>query len=146
MTYALYPQVAVKFLRGEIKEESLPAAAATAAAGGVGLEYPAEFSVDVDGDVYNVKVTSVMGGKMVTGKPQKAKAAPPGAIVAPMQGMILSLKVQVGDKVKEDDVVATIEAMKMQNDVKATHDGTVKEIHTHEGEVVNNGDVLMVVS
>jgi pyruvate carboxylase subunit B len=146
MTYALYPQVAVKFLRGEIKEESLPTPATASAGGSVGLEYPAEFSVDVDGDVYNVKVTSVMGGKMVTGKPQKAKETPPGAVIAPMQGMILSLKVKVGDKVAVDDVVASIEAMKMQNDVKAPHAGEVKQILTHEGEVVNNGDVLMVVA
>jgi pyruvate carboxylase subunit B len=145
MTYALYPQVAVKFLRGEIKEESMPSPSAPSG-GGVGLEYPAEFSVDVDGDVYNVKVTSVMGGKMVTGKPQKVKETPAGAVLAPMQGMILSLKVKVGDRVEVDDVVATIEAMKMQNDIKAPHAGEVKEIHTHEGEVVNNGDVLMVVA
>jgi pyruvate carboxylase subunit B len=144
MTYALYPQVAVKFLRGEIKEEAMPSAPAPS--GGAGLEYPAEFSVDVDGDVYNVKVTSVMGATPAAGKPKKAVEAPPGAVTAPMQGMILSLKVEVGDKVAVDDVVATIEAMKMQNDVKAPHAGTVKEIHTHEGEVVNNGDVLMVVA
>lgn len=145
MTYALYPQVAVKFLRGEIKEEAMPSPSAPSG-GGVGLEYPAEFSVDVDGDVYNVKVTSVIDGKAAVGKPQKAKEIPAGAITAPMQGMILSLKVKVGDKVEVDDVVATIEAMKMQNDIKAPHAGEVKAIHTHEGEVVNNGDVLMVVA
>ena len=145
MTYALYPQVAVKFLKGEIKEEALPT---LAAAGGSApsLEFPAEFNVDVDGEVFNVKVTSVMGGTMTAEKPSKSKEVPPGAIVAPMQGMILSVKVKVGDKVAEGDVVATIEAMKMQNDVKASHGGEVKEIHAFESEVVNNGDVIMVVA
>ncbi len=145
MTYALYPQVAVKFLKGEVKEEAMPSPAAAAPAT-AGLEFPAEFSVDVDGDVFNVKVTSVMGAtRAAAGKAKKPKEVPKGAVVAPMQGMILSVKVKVGDKVEKDDVVATIEAMKMQNDVKSPHAGTVKEILAFESEVVNNGDALMVI-
>lgn len=146
MTYALYPQVAVKFLKGEIKEEVMPTATAAASSGSTGLEYPAEFSVDVDGEVFNVKVTSVMGSTTASGgKTKKAKEVPHGAVLAPMQGMILSVKVKVGDKVEADDVVATIEAMKMQNDIKTPHAGTVKEIMAFDSEVVNNGDVLMVI-
>ncbi|MCJ7605715.1 MAG: sodium-extruding oxaloacetate decarboxylase subunit alpha [Dehalococcoidales bacterium] len=146
MTFALYPQVAVKFLRGEIKEEVMLSPAAAAPSGGSSLDFPAEFSVDVDGDLFNVKVTSVMGGTMTADKPKKSKEVPPGAIVAPMQGMILTVKVKVGDKVEVDDVVVTIDAMKMQNNVKAPHAGEVKEIHAFESEIVNNGDVLMVVA
>jgi biotin carboxyl carrier protein len=59
--------------------------------------------------------------------------------------MILAIKVKAGDKVKEGDVLLTIEAMKMQNNIVAEYNGTVKELFTFQGEVVNAGDILMVV-
>jgi len=146
VTYALYPQVAVKFLKGEIKEEAIisPEAAAAAPSPSA-VEFPAEFSVDVDGDVFNVKVSSVIGKTVSVEKPKKAVEVPEGAVVSKMQGMILSVKVKVGDKVKADDVLITIEAMKMQNNVNAPKAGVVKEILVYEGEVINAGDVLMIL-
>ena len=62
-----------------------------------------------------------------------------------MQGMILKLKVDEGDKVNEGDVVAVLEAMKMENDIHAPDSGTVKEIFIKEGDTVNAGDTLMVI-
>ncbi len=146
ITYALYPQVAEKFLKGEMTEEKLPSVAdMVPASGGGGGDLPVEFSVDVDGEVFNVKVAGVMGKTVSAQKAAQPVELPPGAVTSPMQGMILSVKVKVGDKVETGDVVMTIEAMKMQNDVKSTHGGVVKEIMTYQGEVVNNGDLLMVV-
>ena len=127
-------------------EEKLPSAAdMVPAGGGGGGDLPVEFSVDVDGEVFNVKVASVMGKMATAEKSAQPVELPPGAVTSPMQGMILSVKVNVGDKVETGDVVMTIEAMKMQNDVKSTHSGVVKEIITYQGEVVNNGDLLMVL-
>jgi pyruvate carboxylase subunit B len=145
LTYALYPQVAVKFLRGEMKEEAMPSAVPAPSAGPAMADLPMEFSVDVDGEVFNVKVASVMGKTIMTEGSKKAKDVPPGSVVSSMQGMILGIKVKVGDKVKPGDVLLTIEAMKMQNNISAPHGGTVKEIRTFQGEVVNSGDVLMVI-
>jgi pyruvate carboxylase subunit B len=147
ITYALYPQVAVKFLRGEIKEEAMPSAVpAPASTGGAALpEMPMEFSVDVDGEIFNVKVASILGKTIVTEGSKKAKDVPPGSVVASMQGMILNLKVKVGDKVNKGDTLLIIEAMKMQNSITAPHAGTVKEIRTFQGEVISSGDVLMVI-
>ena len=145
ITYALYPQVAEKFLKGEMTEEKLPSAADMMPAGGGAGDLPVEFSVDVDGEVFNVKVAGVIGKTATAQKAAQPVELPPGAVTSPMQGMILSVKVNVGDKVKTGDVVMTIEAMKMQNDVKSTHNGVVKEIMTYQGEVVNSGDLLMVV-
>lgn len=148
VTYALYPQVAVKFLRGELKEESIPSPVAAAAAISPLPEIPTEFSVDVDGEVFSVKINAVMGKTIEVEK----KAAPtkvevqPGAIVSPMQGMILSIKTKVGATVQKGDVVVTLEAMKMKNDVRSTESGVVKEVLVYEGEVINSGDVLMVVA
>jgi pyruvate carboxylase subunit B len=146
VTYALYPQVAVKFLRGELKEEIIPTAVEASATGSPSLELPMEFSVDVDGEVFNVKIASVLGKTIEVQKPKKPpKELPPGAIASPMQGMIIAIKVKVGEKVKKDDVVATIEVMKMVNEVHSPHSGVVKEILAYEGEIVNAGDILMIV-
>jgi pyruvate carboxylase subunit B len=146
ITYALYPQVAVKFLRGEMKEEAMPSAVPAPSASGAALpDLPMEFSVDVDGEVFNVKVASVLGKTILTEGAKKSKDVPPGSVVSSMQGMILGVKVKVGDKVKQGDVLLTIEAMKMQNNISAPHGGTVKEIRTFQGEVVNSGDVLIVI-
>jgi pyruvate carboxylase subunit B len=143
MTYALYPQVAVKFLRGEMKEESLvPVNKAPVPAA---PEYPTEFSVDVDGEVFNVKISAVMGKTLEVEGPKKKAEMVKGSIVSPMSGMVLSIKVKVGDKVKEGDIVAVIEAMKMQNEVHAPAAGTVKSVMSYQGEVVGSNDVLMVV-
>jgi biotin carboxyl carrier protein len=62
-----------------------------------------------------------------------------------MHGMILNVNVKQGDQVKEHDTVAVIEAMKMQNEIKATHGGTVKKVYIFDGDAVTTGDILMVV-
>ena len=144
VTYALYPQVAVKFLRGELKEEAIPSPM-EAAKGNKNPDLPMEFSVDVDGEVFNVKVSSVLGKTIEVEKTRQPAEVPAGAVVAPMQGMILAIKVKAGDKVKVGDVVVMIEAMKMQNEVRSPYGGVVKEIITFQGEVINAGDVLMVI-
>lgn len=149
ITYALYPNIAPKFLKGELKEEPLPAAAteaqpALAASGSI----PNEFVVDVDGEEFHVVVSPVgMEIKEAEGEKRVTRPAEPpkGAVVAPMQGMVLTLKVKEGDKVKKGDVVVVMEAMKMQTEVRSDHGGVVKEIFTFESEAVDTGDVLLVV-
>ncbi|MFC1948112.1 biotin/lipoyl-containing protein, partial [Chloroflexota bacterium] len=145
MTYALYPQVAVKFLRGELKEEAMPSPAEATSKSSGPADLPAEFAIDVDGEVFNVKVSSIMSKTISVDSPQKPQEVPEGAVVSKMQGMILTITVKAGDKVKEGDVLLTIEAMKMQNNIVAEYDGIVKELFTFQGEVVNAGDILMVV-
>ena len=136
ITYALYPQVAVKFLRGEIKEAALPPSARIAEPESQAAEFPMEFTVDVDGEIFNVKVSSILGKTIEVEKNGKAKEKPAGAVVSPMSGMILSIKVKAGSKIDKGDVVAIIEAMKMQNEIRSDHSGTVKEILSYESEVI----------
>jgi pyruvate carboxylase subunit B len=62
-----------------------------------------------------------------------------------MQGMIVKLKVKVGDNVNEGDTVAVLEAMKMENDIKADKSGQVTDILIDEGDTVEKDDVLMVI-
>jgi biotin carboxyl carrier protein len=62
-----------------------------------------------------------------------------------MPGLVISYSVKVGDEVKEGDIVAVIEAMKMAIDLPATAKGKVKEIRFKAGDHVERDDVLAVI-
>jgi pyruvate carboxylase subunit B len=62
-----------------------------------------------------------------------------------MQGVIIRFTVKKGDKVAKGDAVAVLEAMKMENNVLANKEGTIKEIYVKEGTTVTPGDVLMSI-
>ena len=66
-------------------------------------------------------------------------------IKAPMPGTVLAVKKNVGDAVKAGDVVIVLEAMKMENDIVAPCDGTIKSINAPKGTSVNTDDVLAVI-
>lgn len=66
-------------------------------------------------------------------------------ISAPMPGTVLAVKKNVGDPVKAGDVIIVLEAMKMENDIVAPCDGTVKSINAPKGSTVNTDDVLAVI-
>lgn len=67
------------------------------------------------------------------------------AVCAPMQGTVIRISVNIGDKVEPGDVVAVLEAMKMENDIESTVSGVVRAINVSEGDTVATGDVLVIV-
>ncbi len=69
-----------------------------------------------------------------------------GDVISPMPGKVVSVKVTEGATVKIGDGVVVVEAMKMQNELKATIDGIVKMIKVKEGDSVEGGMVLAVVA
>jgi len=75
---------------------------------------------------------------------QKPVAAE-GAHTAPMPGTVLELKVSKGQRVKENDLLLVLEAMKMENEVFSRQSGTVAEIYTAKGAQVNTGDPLILI-
>ncbi|HEY9206174.1 MAG TPA: sodium-extruding oxaloacetate decarboxylase subunit alpha [Candidatus Methanoperedens sp.] len=143
LTYALYPAIAPKFLRGETKEEALLAPKANN--GKAAAPLPTEFKVEVDGDLFNVKIISSGGGMSVRPAEAERPKNLDGAINASMQGMVLKIKVKKGDTVNKGDVVMVLEAMKMENNIHASHAGTVKDIFVKEGSTVSAGDTLMII-
>jgi biotin carboxyl carrier protein len=60
-----------------------------------------------------------------------------------MSGRIVSLKKQVGDVVKLGESVLVLEAMKMENDIAAAKNGTIKEVYAKQGDLVKTGDKLV---
>jgi biotin carboxyl carrier protein len=113
----------------------------------------AEFDVEVDGEVFKVRVTgagmTVVASGAASGPSPTSAPAPPkigeGTVIAPMQGLIIKIPVKAGDVVKLGDVVAVLEAMKMQNDIVTTVAGRVNEVYVKEGEVVSPNQPLLVV-
>ena len=174
MTYTLYPQVGLKFLKGEAKTEftskDLPLPVDHELTRGMikqsftehkalwleteppenrsgPAQIPTEFEVEVDGEPFEVKVNPT-GGFLVAGAGGASAEKPKdveGGIKSNMQGTILSVKVKKGDKVKKGAVIATIEAMKMEQEIKSEADGEVKDIFIKEGDSVASGDLIMQV-
>ena len=122
-----------------------------------------KFNITVNGKTYAVDVEEI--GGVQTSAPvapapaaapapapaPKAAPAPSGSmgakkVTAPMPGTIMSVKVNVGDTVKADTLVAVLEAMKMENEIFAGVEGTVASVNASSGASVNSGDVIISVN
>lgn len=125
-----------------------------------------KFNISVNGKTYEVEVEEVGGvfapvaavpkaapapkaapKAAAPAAPKPAAPAPAGAesITAPMPGKVMSIKVKQGQTVNAGDLILTLEAMKMENEIFCGDGGTVKEIRVQEGAAVNPGDVLVVI-
>ena len=119
-----------------------------------------EYTVTVNGAQYGVKLEN--GQAIVNGVAYPlsiadgitAPAAAPAPAVAmtgseeikaPMPGLVLRVNVKVGDKVKKDDVVMVMEAMKMENEIYAPCDGEISSIPVSQGQQLQAGDLLMTI-
>lgn len=81
-----------------------------------------------------------------TPAPAAVSLAEGETVESPMPGNILSINVNQGDKVKEGQVLAILEAMKMENEIPAPKDGTIVQIVTSKGAVVETGSPLFVIA
>ena len=118
------------------------------------------YNITVNGVAYSVSVEETAAGAApVAAAPAAPKApaapaaapkaaAPAGAagavsVKAPMPGNILDVKVAAGASVKAGDVLVILEAMKMENEILAPRDGTVAQVVTTKGAVVDTGARLV---
>jgi len=67
-------------------------------------------------------------------------------IKSPLPGIILSIKINVGDTVKKGQTILVMEAMKMENNIAAESDGKISAIKVKEGQAVLQGDILIEIS
>ena len=116
-----------------------------------------KFRVTVNGNIYEVDVEELQGNASVA-TPAAAPVATPVAaptpvatqtstagsvlVEAPMQGKIVGVKVTEGTSVNAGDVIAVLEAMKMENEVVAPQAGTVASINVSTGQSVEAGDLI----
>lgn len=85
-------------------------------------------------------------GEKVIAKSAPAAAAGGTAVKAPLPGTVLDINVTVGQEVKAADTVVTLEAMKMENAIKAGVDGKVASISVAKGDAVLEGAVLVTIA
>ena len=84
-----------------------------------------------------------VNGEKVIAKPTTTGGA--GAIKAPLPGVVLDIKVNVGDAVNAGDTVVILEAMKMENNINADKSGVVKSISVNKGDSVLEGAELLII-
>ena len=129
-----------------------------------------KFKISIDGKEYLVEMEEIGGVPAPAPAPAPApQAATPAAPIAapapqeevsaptpvpasadaqlsPMPGTILKILVREGEALKSNQPLMILEAMKMENEVVASHDGTVAGIHVTSGQVVNAGDALITIN
>lgn len=113
----------------------------------------------VDGEIVSVDVTATLpaGGGALPAGPAVPMAAPAvvasvatngdraGAVKAPLPGTVVEITVTEGDRVEPGQQLCVLEAMKMNNPIRAAQGGTVKRIAISLGQQVQHGAVLMVI-
>lgn len=123
---------------------------------------PRTFEVDVNQKVFKVAVTPLLkeGEEQIATttkstaavkarpltQPAKATSQGSGQIKSTMHGLVKELCVENGAAVKKGQRLAIFEAMKMESDISADRDGTVKQIDVKAGQTVNEGTLLMVIA
>jgi len=159
LTYALFPQIGLKFLENRNNPdafEPVPTleSAQAATASNVTASGSEVYTVAVNGAKYVVEVSE---GGDVTGMVPVASAGAPAAaapaapaggsieVKAPLAGNIFKVNVAAGDYVAAGDVVVILEAMKMETEVRAAEAGTVVDVVTKEGDSVAVGDILITL-
>ncbi len=153
LTYALFPQIGIKFLEnrdnpdafepvpGEEAEVAAAPAAAAASESGV-------YSVRINGKTYTVEVAASGQLGTVSAQPAAAAAASPGsgeAVNAVLAGNVFKVHVAPGAAVEKDDPLLVVEAMKMETVISAPRSGTVTDVFVSEGDAVAVGDALIAI-
>jgi acetyl-CoA/propionyl-CoA carboxylase biotin carboxyl carrier protein len=121
-------------------------------------ETPRDVAVEIDGRRYDVRVwlpepagapapAPATAAPRPRGRSALAGAGPAkaGRVVAPMQGTIIEVLVEVGAAVQAGQALCVLEAMKMENQVDAERSGTIGEVRVSPGDTVYAGDVLFVI-
>ncbi|MCP3865308.1 MAG: sodium-extruding oxaloacetate decarboxylase subunit alpha [Aestuariibacter sp.] len=152
LTYALFPQIGLKFLENRGNPDAFEpapseqtAAAPAAPVATASADAPSSYDVRVDGKVYSVEVAA--SGQLGAITPVASAAPAPSAggqaINAPLAGNVFKVLVGPGDQVSNGDVVIILEAMKMETEIRSAFDGTVSAVLVKEGDGVTNGQPLI---
>ncbi len=105
---------------------------------------PSGYAIGVETELFDVTVRSgaPRAVEPATGEPDTTEVT----VLAPMTGVVAVVRAVVGDRVVRGEVVAVIEAMKMNNEVRAPRDGTVQAVFARDGDRVEQRTPLVVIS
>jgi len=161
LTYALFPQVGLKFLKNrnhsdifekkpwlESKEpaSSSPKATACYNISVNGQDY--DVVVTPNGEVSSYQAVGSTAAQTDSGAPKAVVAVgkPAASVGAPMTGTIFKINVTPNQQVSDGDVILVMEAMKMETAVRSSHNGTIISIEVKEGDSVNVGQALVTIA
>ena len=155
LTYALFPQVGLKFLQNRHNPAAFEPVPGQESAAVVATEQGEEiYTVSVEGRSYTVTVSA--GGDITGLVPLNGAAAPEShgdvtvsggeSIVAPLGGIICKVLVKPGQKVQVGDTLCVLEAMKMETEISTFKAGTVVAVDIQVGDSVAVGDVLLTIA
>ncbi|MDK2563946.1 biotin/lipoyl-containing protein [Romboutsia sedimentorum] len=110
-----------------------------------------KYHITLNGKVYEVEIEEVSSTNQAVKQEIKQEIKPTPSqnsesITAPMPGTIINVLVKKGQAVKKGEVVAILEAMKMENEIVAPVDGVVEAISVDKGQNVNLGDDLLEIA
>lgn len=154
LTYALFPQIGLKFLENRDNPDAFEPKPQKADNQTKQVDAPVShtptavenYSVKVDGKVYEV-VVGPSGEIDNVSSPQQrtvpASSVSEETVDAPLAGNIFKIKVNIGDQVAAGDVVIIMEAMKMETEIRSIKAGKVTIIHIKEGDGVRVGETLL---
>lgn len=113
-----------------------------------------EVEVEVSSNNASIQMPATQATPAAPAQAAPASPAPAAApanveggqkVEVPMPGTILDIRVQVGQKINKGDVIAILEAMKMENEILASNSGIVKEIFVSEKQKVESQESLMII-
>ena len=154
LTYALFPQIGLKFLENRGNPAAFEPAPTGKEAPAREAGKPEVYTVEVNGKSFVVQVSEggdIEGIKPVGGAASAAPAAAPVAAgggepqAAPLAGNIFKVLVQPGQTVEEGQLVIILEAMKMETEIRAFKAGTVGTVNVKVGDAVAVGDSLLTI-
>ena len=101
------------------------------------------FTIKVNGNPYEIKIEDHFDQLVSKLGLAVVNTQVASDVKAPMPGLVLAVSVEVGQEVKEGEGLLILEAMKMENVLKAVGDGVIKSIHTEQGKAVEKGQLLI---
>jgi biotin carboxyl carrier protein len=103
------------------------------------------YGVTLRGERFDIQVEDERTRRLNAGR--KMPAMPEGelAVVAPIPGLVVKVLVEVGDKVEDEQALVILEAMKMENEIRALRGGIVKKVEAVAGQRVEQNSVLIVL-
>ncbi len=106
-----------------------------------------ELTINVDGQLLRVEVEGALraGTRPAPARKRSSAAPSEGAITSLMPGRIVRLDVEEGQTVEEGEILLVLEAMKMENEIRAPKSGTVKNLAVSKGSNVSAGDVMLEI-
>lgn len=99
-------------------------------------------AIVINGQRYPVSYLKVGRERFIVEGDNRQKS---GVVKALIPGKVLNLQINIGDKVKEGELILILDAMKMENEIAAPKSGTVKQISVAEGENVEKGQLLLII-